>query len=198
MSRPVRVLTVLLAVSLAINVFCLGAFAAWAWQGGFERGRHGDGRRALFHAERILDGPGRAKLEWLTREQRREVLPRMRALRQARREAKAALERETFDRAEFERALEQVRGETAAIQTHLHGLLSELSDGLTQAQRAELARLNWGRRDRRGDRERSRREPQREQRRDAGAPPTERSFGEPPASGEPPSSPAQAPSPGPP
>jgi uncharacterized membrane protein len=144
MSRPARILGVLLAVSLAINVFILGFLAARAWQRPFA-GAGGPGRApaTLFHADRVLGETSPGKLKWLTREQRHELVPRWRALRQSRREAEQALRAEPFDRAAFERALERVRGETINTQSTLHGLLVGLADGMTPEQRAELARLNW-------------------------------------------------------
>jgi uncharacterized membrane protein len=142
MSRPARILGVLLAVSLALNVFILGFLAARAWQ---RPGAGGPGRTpaTLFHADRILGETSPGKLKWLTREQRQELVPRWRALREARRDAEQALRAEPFDRASFERALERVRGETVNTQSTLHGLLVGLAEGMTPEQRAELARLNW-------------------------------------------------------
>lgn len=175
MSRPARILGVLLAVSLAINVFILGFIAARAWQRSAQGPDGGGQRRApttLFHADRVLGETSPGKLKWLSKEQREELVPRWRALREARREAEQALRAQPFERAAFERALERVRGETVNTQSALHGLLVGLADGMTPEQRAELARLNWQhRRDRDGKRGRHR---WREQRahgaeRDAGA-----------------------------
>jgi uncharacterized membrane protein len=142
-------LGVLLAVSLALNVFALGFVAARAWQRpGLERG--GRGHEGMFHADQILGETAPRKLQWLSREQRRQLVPRFKALRLARREAEQALRQEPFDRAHFARALEGVRSETGNVQQALHGLLAELADGMTPAQRAELARLNWQERKRHG------------------------------------------------
>ena len=146
MSRPARILGVLLAVSLAINVFILGFLAARAWQRPGPGGGPGGPRGApatLFHADRVLGDTSPGKLKWLTHEQRKELVPRWRALRQARREAEQTLRAEPFDRAAFESALERVRGETINTQSTLHGLLVGLAEGMTPEQRAELARLNW-------------------------------------------------------
>jgi uncharacterized membrane protein len=152
MSQPARVLSVLLAVSLAINIFVLGFAVARVWQ---RPGQHdrGPGREGpLFHADRILGETGGGKLEWLSREQRRELVPRFKALRRARQDAEQALRKEPFDRAAFEQALERVRGETVNVQSALHGLLAGLADGMSPAQRDELARLNWQGRGRHGER----------------------------------------------
>jgi uncharacterized membrane protein len=156
MSRPVRILGVLLAVSLAINVFVLGFVAARAWQRpGF--GQAGPGRPAtLFQADRVIGETEPGKLQWLSREQRRELVPRFKALRLARREAEQALRKEPFDRPAFEQALQRVRDETVNVQTALHGLLAGLADGMTTSQRAELARLNWQGRERHGEHRRGR------------------------------------------
>jgi uncharacterized membrane protein len=145
MSRPVRILGVLLAVSLAINIFVLGFAAARAWQrpGGPRAALGRDAPAPLFHADRILAGTEPGKLQWLSHEQKRELVPRFKALRRARVDAEEALRKEPFDRPAFEQALERVRSETINVQTALHGLLAGLADGMTPPQRAELARLNW-------------------------------------------------------
>jgi uncharacterized membrane protein len=146
MSRPARILGVLLAVSLAINVFILGFIAARAWQRpspGFGPDGPRRGPSTLFHADRVLGETSPGKLKWLSKEQRKELVPRWRALREARRGAEQALRAEPFDRAGFEQALERVRSETINTQSTLHGLLVGLADGMTPAQRAELARINW-------------------------------------------------------
>jgi uncharacterized membrane protein len=160
MSRPARILGVLLAVSLALNVFILGFIAARAWQ---RPGLGPDGRgprpppATLFHADRVLGEASPGKLKWLTQEQRQQLVPHWRALRAARRDAEQALRAEPFDRAAFERSLERVRGETVSTQSTLHGLLVGLADGMTPEQRTELARLNWRQeRDRDGKRGRHR------------------------------------------
>jgi uncharacterized membrane protein len=152
MSRPVRILGVMLAVSLAINIFVLGFIAARAWQRPWVHAGPERMPAPLFQADRVLGETEPGKLQWLSREQRRELVPRFKALRRAREDAEAALRKEPFDRPAFEQALERVRSETIDVQAALHGLLAGLADGMTPPQRAELARLNWRGRERHADR----------------------------------------------
>jgi uncharacterized membrane protein len=139
MSRSVRILAIVLAVSLAINIFVVGVWAGRAWQRGPGRGPH----ERMLERGREVEGGGFGKLRWLSREQRREIVPRFKALRAARRDAEAVLREQSFDRARFEQALERVRNETLQMQTELHRLLAGTAAGMSPEQRKELARFNW-------------------------------------------------------
>jgi uncharacterized membrane protein len=141
MSR--RTLLLIVAISVAVNLFCLGVVAARAWQRAEWRSRW-DG-----HAPSGFDGrrgprPSRAEaFRWLSEAERAELRPRRKALRGLRREAEEALRAEQFDSEKFRAALGALRLETAQIQGSVHELLIRRAGEMSVDERRRLADSNF-------------------------------------------------------
>jgi uncharacterized membrane protein len=141
MSGVPRRYWVLLAISVALNMFCLGVFVA----------RSSDVRSRMFRG----DMPERAFLRRsgldeaspdvraLVKERRAHVREKWRAMAEARNEARRALDAEPFDAARFQTALTQVRERNAQLQEDLHGALDEVAGKLDHKQRKRLAEALW-------------------------------------------------------
>lgn len=136
-----RTLAILLVISVAVNVFVLGAVASWAWQR--EAGpRH---RRPPFGT---LERPGAEGRHmdfgsWLSDAERAELRPRRRAIRELRREVESHLRAEPFEPEKLRASLEAMRAETAAIQAPLHETLVRRASSLDAAERRRLAEARW-------------------------------------------------------
>jgi uncharacterized membrane protein len=136
---------IILAASLALNLFFFGLVAArFAWGGrGFMRdGMSGENaflRRSGLHSA----GP---KAQEVLRRYRASVREGAHSLHAARAEVRAALQAEPYDAARVEKAFSDVRARTAAMQLEIHTALISLSGDLTPAQRERLADSLWFRR----------------------------------------------------
>jgi uncharacterized membrane protein len=130
-----RTLAILLAISVALNLFFLGVAASWAWH----RSHDGhDRRHAVIHR-----GDRPDSTSWLSEAERDELRPRRKALRGLRREAEGLLRAETFDGEKFSGSLSALRAETDAIQAALHELLVKKASGAGLEERRSLADANW-------------------------------------------------------
>src|SRR5690606_10704133 len=128
-----RWLAIVLGVSVALNLFCLGFLSARAFQRSDER------------AERPSHGPvspsqRRARqrprpFEWMTEAEREELRPRRRALRAARRAVDAALRAEPFDRERLVQALSELRRQTDDIQASVHEFMLRRAEGMSGDER---------------------------------------------------------------
>jgi uncharacterized membrane protein len=124
-------LSIALALSIALNLLLAGILAG----------------RALFREpppERVFpamrgerDGK-RAPLRGLFREHGDELREKRRAMGEARRRARAALEAEPFDRAALDRALEGVRKETVASQEIMHRAIGDAAEKGSPGERKQL------------------------------------------------------------
>jgi uncharacterized membrane protein len=75
---------------------------------------------------------------------KRELLRGQReGLQAARREVRAALEQQSFDRARLQAALEKLRAQTSQMQATMHDTLMELAVSLDGPQRKRLANAPW-------------------------------------------------------
>lgn len=131
-----RTLALLLAVSVALNLFFLGVVAARAWQR-YEwqkaREAHGPVRRVRRESRQP------ESMRWLTDAERDELRPRRKALRGLREEASQLLRAERFDSGKLRETLDALRGETDAIQAAVHELLIRRAETLSVEQRRGLA-----------------------------------------------------------
>lgn len=139
-----RVFGILLTVSLALNLFAIGIFIGmvaigggpWAhrgldpWSGGFQAS---PALMALEPESRQLAIERFQENEGALRDQTR-------ALRRAQREVVRAMTADPFDPVAAGEALQQLRGQTDAIQTLIHNYLVDLSRNLTPDERERLGR----------------------------------------------------------
>lgn len=145
-----RTLALVLAVSVGLNLFFLGVFAARAWQRAeWRAARQAHGRAGWGPGG---DGKRAEPFRWLSDAERAELRPRRKALRSLRREAEGILRAESFDSARFRSTLDALRRETDAIQASVHELMIRRAESLNVEQRRRLADANWGRHGRRGKR----------------------------------------------
>lgn len=130
-----RTTAILLAISVALNLFFLGVMTSWAWHRSHDAhdGRHASGHR----------GPRPDSASWLSEAERDELRPRRKALRGLRRQAEAQLRAETFDGEKFRGSLSALRAETDAIQGALHELLVKKASSAGPEERRRLADANW-------------------------------------------------------
>jgi uncharacterized membrane protein len=145
MSR--RLLTILLGLSVALNLFFLGVTAARVW--------HDARWRSERQAHSRLDSPSgaagrrdprrhRDPLSWLSDAEREQLRPRRRALLGIRRDAETVLRSEPFDAPKFKSSLDALRAQTDQIQSSVHQVLLQRAETLGPAERRRLADVGWG------------------------------------------------------
>jgi uncharacterized membrane protein len=127
-----RTLALVLAISVALNLFLLGVLAARVWQ------------RAELREARNAHSPRREHrqpepLGWLSDAERAELRPRRKALRALREDAEQLLRAESFDSGKFRTTLEALRRQTDGIQASVHELLTKRAESLSAEQRRRLA-----------------------------------------------------------
>lgn len=130
-----RTTAILLAISVAFNLFFLGVVTSWAWHRSHDA--H-DRRPAAGH-----HGPRPASMSWLSEAERDELRPRRKALRGLRREAEALLRAEAFDGEKFRGSLSALRAETDGIQAVLNEMLVKKASSAPLEERRRLADMNW-------------------------------------------------------
>lgn len=136
-----RTWAVLLALSVALNVFFVGVLAARAWA------RH----TWREHAERPAAAgwhrpghPGRgAALSWLSESERAALRPERKALQGLRRQVAEDLRSDHFNAHELEATLDAVRSQTSKLQSTMQALLIQHAATLSPAERRRLADT-WG------------------------------------------------------
>jgi uncharacterized membrane protein len=127
-----RTLALVLAVSVALNLFFLGVLAARVWQ----RAEPRDARST--HMQR-REHRQAEPFRWLSDAERAELRPRRKALRALREDAERLLRAESFDSGKLRTTLEALRRETDGIQTSVHELLMSKAETLSAEQRRRLA-----------------------------------------------------------
>lgn len=149
-SVPKRV-WVVLAISVALNLFCLGLFAARhaQFREGF-RGRgqnHGDhggedaGPKAFLRRSGLRDaGP---EVQDILKQNRQRVRDEATELRKAREQVQVALTAPQFDRKRVQDAFTAVRSQSSDMQSELHHMLTDAAEKLDAGQRAKLAEALW-------------------------------------------------------
>jgi uncharacterized membrane protein len=149
LSRPWAVtLGLLLAVSLAVNVFIGGLVAGRAigtkpWQAA---GEIGAGAGLRFTLARIVDAlpkDQRPVVEDIIRAHRGDITSALRALQAARSDAAAALRAEPFEPVALTAALGELKAASSDLQSTLFEALEDAAAKLTPAGRDALADWRW-------------------------------------------------------
>lgn len=145
---------VILAVSVALNLFCFGLFAS-RYAGPFrgrmrDRDAHeherggggpGDGQRGFLKRAGLRDaGPD---VQAILRDHRGEIRENMHALVDSRNRVRETLRSEPLDAARLKADFAQVREQTAAMQADMHEVLNELAGKLNADQRKRMANALW-------------------------------------------------------
>jgi uncharacterized membrane protein len=137
-----RWLAIVLGISVALNLFFLGLFSARAFQRSeahsarTEHGMVGEGgQRRDRQRSRAFD--------WMSREEREQLRPRRRALRDTRREVEQALRAEPLDREKLSQALGELRRQTDGIQASVHEFMLRRAEGANAEERRRLADSQW-------------------------------------------------------
>jgi uncharacterized membrane protein len=137
-----RWFAIILGVSVALNLFFLGLFAARGLrerEAHVERAGHGP----------VAGGPRRFRqrprpFEWMTEAERDQLRPRRKALRGTRQVAEDALRAEPFDAARLRTALGDLRRETDEIQASVHEFMLQRAGSMSPEERQRLADAQWG------------------------------------------------------
>ena len=139
-----RILSTLLTISLALNLFVIGIFITVVVLGG---GRipvaAGDSWGAAFQASpafMALEPQSRQLAFELFQENRKVLRKRTRTLRQAQRGVARTIAADPFDLAAANDAFHELRLQTGAIQMIIHNYLVDLSQSLTDEERQSLSR----------------------------------------------------------
>jgi uncharacterized membrane protein len=134
----------LLAASVALNLFFVGIWAGRHWSG---RDRGPDAEGLGVHAFLRRSGLGDAgpAVQQIVHEQRAAVRQHMHELADARAQVRAALQAEPFDAARLDAALAVLEARTGGMQRDMHSALSKVARVLDPAQRARMADALWPR-----------------------------------------------------
>ena len=150
-------------ISLALNVFLVGAFVAGKYYH-----KQGRGFRGMVYsvpwAVRVIDDDAlKAKARDLFRQRRQNFRSNRESLRQSYSEVNATLLTDPFDKEAFAQALAKLRDTGTSTRVSIHQGLAEFTAGLTLEQRKKLvaavekrAKRRQRRRQRRRDRQQSR------------------------------------------
>jgi uncharacterized membrane protein len=142
MTPMAKRLAVVLAISLGVNLLLAGVLVGLRGQRFLHRGPPPQASFAAA-ADKPERGAPRFRQGGMRRafgEHRQEFKERRQSSAAARNGVRAALEREPFDKAELEKALEALRKETTDSQLLLHRALVETAAAGGQEARRELAR----------------------------------------------------------
>ncbi len=137
-----RWLAIILGVSVALNLFCVGLYGARVLQhrdphvGRPEFGPTGGGPRRVRQRPRPFD--------WMTDAERTELRPHRRDLRVSRGAAEEALRAEPFDLERLRAALGGLRRETDGIQATVHEFMLRRVGSMSPEERRRLADAQWG------------------------------------------------------
>jgi uncharacterized membrane protein len=137
-------LIALLAVSLAFNLFFIGA---WTGRHFAQRGRGPDhevmGVRAFLRRSGLADAD--PQVQKVVQARRKQIRERFHALRQAREAVRDALQAQPFDPTRLERALAEAEARSSEMQRDMHGALSEVAREVGAEQRQKMADALWPR-----------------------------------------------------
>jgi uncharacterized membrane protein len=136
----------LLAVSVALNLFCVGLVAGRLLplrqphpQQHFGAGD--DGPRAFLRYSGLREaGPD---VKQILHDHRDQVKGSMHALNQSRERVRTALQAEPYDRERVSQAFQDTRELTTRMQGDMHQALIDVAGKLTPAQRARMAESLW-------------------------------------------------------
>jgi Spy/CpxP family protein refolding chaperone len=134
---------VVLAVSLALNLFFLGVAAARYFAPGHFIDRRNFGARTFLQRSGLDDAP--PDVRSLVHQHRDDVRKYMHALETARNEVREALSAEPFDPARLTAAFENMRVRTAALQEDMQSTMTKIAPQLEPKQRERMAQALWHR-----------------------------------------------------
>jgi uncharacterized membrane protein len=129
-----------LVVSVGINLFLVGFIVAR----GFGQPRPPPRGPGPFHAREMFDVGRSPEMRERFRQQKDELRPKHRALREARKELERALLAEPYDRARVEASLADLRRGTTALQEGMHEALLDIASDLEPERRRAFVRQNFG------------------------------------------------------
>jgi uncharacterized membrane protein len=136
----------LLAVSAALNLFCLGLVVGRVMPLRQQRqqqhlGAGDDGPRAFLKYSGLREaGP---EVKQILHDHREQVKGSIHALNQSRERVRAALQAEPYDRDHVSQAFQDTRELTTRMQGDMHQALIDVAGKLTPAQRARMAESLW-------------------------------------------------------
>jgi Spy/CpxP family protein refolding chaperone len=139
---PRSVLTVL-AISLALNLFFIGAWTGRHFSGRGPHDQHGETLRARDFIHRSGLDDADPAVHDIIHAQRQRLHEQTRALAEARTAVREALENEPFDPAKLDRALTSVETRNNELQRAMHAALSEVARAVKPDQRRKMANALW-------------------------------------------------------
>jgi uncharacterized membrane protein len=144
MSALPRRFVLLMAASLALNLFLLGVGSARFWlRRDFDPRDGGMSAHAFLHRSGINESdPG---VQSIVRAQRATVRTRMHELSEARAQVREVLETEPLDRQKLDAALEVVRTRTSDMQRDMHVAVSGVAGVVDAEHRRKMADALWPR-----------------------------------------------------
>ena len=131
-------LRLLLIASLALNLFLGGLIAGAMLLDGRPGKDHHRGRRSFWAAAEQLDPAQREAFRAVLRSEAEQARPRLQALRQARRDAAAAMAAEPYDPQAVRGALARARAEELALRAGVEDAVVSFAATLDQPDRAAL------------------------------------------------------------
>jgi uncharacterized membrane protein len=141
-----RWLAIVLGISVALNLFFVGLFSARVFQRSEPRSAHAGHANVGEGSPRRIRQRMRA-FDWMSEEERDQLRPRRRELRDTRRQVEQALSAEPFDREKLSQALGELRRETDGIQASVHEFMLRRAEGMNAEERRRLADSQWQRPD---------------------------------------------------
>jgi len=139
-----KIIYAVLAVSLALNVFVLGAAGHTAMKWRSIKNDSGWVEKRLDRAEeritRHLQGEDEALARRVFAERRPQLLTALRELRAARKDFRASLSAEEPDPQTIAAALDRSQAAAQKLNENLHGALRDMGLGLSEEARQEIAR----------------------------------------------------------
>jgi uncharacterized membrane protein len=137
-----RWLSLILGLSVALNLFCLGLFSARQFRGHEPRAEHAGQNHAPGPSRRFRQRP--RPFEWMSEAERDQLRPRRKELRATRRAAEEALRAQPFEIERLRAALGRLRSETDAIQASVHDFMLQRAGSMNAEERQRLADAQWG------------------------------------------------------
>jgi Spy/CpxP family protein refolding chaperone len=143
MTKKQKLIYAALALSLALNVFFIGAAGNFAakWHG-FKNDTGWVEKRLTRTEQRMirhLDGPDKALARRVFKERRPALLAALEELQNARKEFRTALSAENPDPNELRAALDRSQAAAQGLNENLHGALRDMGTGLSPEARKKIA-----------------------------------------------------------
>jgi uncharacterized membrane protein len=144
MNISTKTISVVLALSIGLNLFFIGVWAGRRFGGQpYAMRREGYGVSGFLRHSGIAENDPAVKR--VLEAHRSAVRERMRALHEARVQVREALTAEPFDATRLESQIGNVKSATSALQAEMLGAMLELSRSLDVEQRKRMADALWPR-----------------------------------------------------